>query len=357
MRDVIEGIRPLHAEAMKAAKERQDSLVKPAGSLGRLEEISVQIAGITGNVLNRIDRKIHFVLGADNGVYEEGVAAAPQEFTRLLMGFYARGVMCGINVLCAQAGADLVIVDIGVKGELDYPNILSRKLMNGTGNFFSGRAMPRETAEKAIGVGIELAKYAHDNGYGIIGTGEVGMANTTTAAACIAAALGARGAEAEKLVGRGAGLTDEAFGRKRRVICDSLERLNPDPRDAVDILSKVGGLDIAGLCGLFIGAAYWRIPIVVDGVISIAAALLAYGMNPLCRDFMIPSHTSEEPAYRAAAERMGLEPILNLKMRLGEGTGCPIAMQVVDGALAVMGEMSTFAETALETDYQEGIHT
>lgn len=355
MRETIEGIRPLDAEAMKAAKARQDSLVKPAGSLGRLEDISIQVAGITGRVLNRIDKRIHFVLGADNGVYEEGVAAAPQEFTRLLMGFYARGVRCGVNVLCAQACADLVVVDIGVRGKLDHPGILPRKLMDGTGNFHRGQAMPRETAEKAVCVGLELAKRAHDGGYGIIGTGEVGMANTTTAAACIAAALGARGVEAAKLAGRGAGLTDEAFARKTSVICESLDRLRPDPRDALGILSKVGGLDIAGLCGLFLGAAYRRIPIVVDGVISIAAALLAYGMNPLCREYMIPSHTSEEPAYRAAAERMGLEPILNLKMRLGEGAGCPIAMQVVDSALAILCEMNTFAETALETGYQEGI--
>lgn len=355
MKEIVEGIRPPDAEAMRRARERQDSLVKPAGSLGRLEDISVQIAGITGKVRNRIDKKIHFVLGADNGVYGEGVAAAPQEFTRLLMGFYARGVKCGVNVLCARAGADLKIVDIGLKGTLDHPNILPRKLMDGTGNFYRDRAMTRETAGEAIEVGIELARYAHDQGYEIIGTGEVGMANTTTAAACIIAALDIGGADAGKLVGRGAGLTDEAFEHKKHVIIASLERLKPDSDDAVDILSKVGGLDIAGLCGIFIGAAYWRIPVVIDGVISIAAALLAYKLNPLCREFMIPSHTAEEPAYRAAAEAMRLEPILNLKMRLGEGTGCPIAMQIVEDALAVMDEMNTFEETALATDYQEGI--
>jgi nicotinate-nucleotide--dimethylbenzimidazole phosphoribosyltransferase len=342
---------------MQLAKERQDSLVKPAGSLGRLEDISVQIAGITGKVRNKIDKKIHFVLGADNGVYDEGVAAAPQEFTNLLMGFYARGVKCGVNVLCGRAGADLRIVDIGVKGALDHPNIIPRKLMDGAGNFYRDRAMTRETAEKAVGVGIELAAYAHGNGYGIIGTGEVGMANTATAAACIIAALGIAGEDAGRYVGRGAGLTDEAFEHKKHVISASLNRLKPDPDDAIDILSKVGGLDIAGLCGIFLGAAYWRIPAVVDGVISIAAALLAYRLNPLCREFMIPSHTSEEPAYRAAAEYMKLEPILNLKMRLGEGTGCPIAMQIVDDALAIIDEMNTFEETALSTDYQDGIKT
>jgi nicotinate-nucleotide--dimethylbenzimidazole phosphoribosyltransferase len=355
MKEIINAIKPLDEAAMQEARARQDSLVKPAGSLGRLEELSIQIAGITGKVNNRLDKKIHFVLGADNGVYDEGVAAAPQSFTALLMGFYARGVRCGINVLCEKAGVDLKIVDIGVKGDLKHPNILPRKLMDGAGNFYRDRAMSRETAEKAIGVGLELAKYAAGNGYTIIGTGEVGMGNTTSAAATIIAALGLAD-DCGRYVGRGAGLTDEAYAHKKEIISASLKRLQPDVGDPVDILSKVGGLDIAGLCGLFIGAAYWRIPVVVDGVISIAAALLAYKLNPLTREFMIPSHVAEEPAYRAAAEHMGLDPILNLKMRLGEGTGCPIAMQVIDDALEVINTMNTFAETALETDYQEGIH-
>lgn len=353
MQKIINGIKPLHQDAMKAASEYQNTLVKPAGSLGRLEEISIQMAGITGKMKNRLNKKIHFVLGADNGIYDEGVAAAPQQFTNLLMGFYARGVKCGINVLCNRAGVDLKIVDMGVKGELNHPNILSHKLMEGTGNFYRDKAMTADIARRAIEVGIELARYAHENGYDIIGTGEVGMANTTTAAACIIAALGLK--DVGRYVGRGAGLTDEAYEHKKTVISESLSRLTPDSNDAIDILSKVGGLDIAGLCGLFLGAAYYRIPIVVDGVISIAAALLAYRLNPLVKEYMIPSHTAEEPAYKAAAEAMALEPILNLKMRLGEGTGCPIAMQIVEDALEIINEMNTFAETALETDYQEGI--
>lgn len=353
MQDIINGIKPLDEKAMTAARARQDSLVKPTGSLGRLEELSIQIAGITGHVKNRLDKKIHFVLCADNGVYDAGVAAAPQEFTGLLMGFYARGVRCGINVLCEKAGVDLKIVDMGVKGYVDHPNILHRKLMDGTGNIAAEQAMARETAQRAIEIGIELAKDAAAQGYRIIGTGEVGMGNTTTAAATIIAALGIE--DAGSYVGRGAGLTDEAYELKKHVIIDAMDRLKPNASDPVDILSKVGGLDIAGLCGLFLGAAYCRVPVVVDGVISIAAALLAYQLNPLTKLFMIPSHTSEEPAYKAAADAMGLEPILNLKMRLGEGTGCPIAMQILDDALEIMNTMNTFAETALDTDYQEGI--
>jgi nicotinate-nucleotide--dimethylbenzimidazole phosphoribosyltransferase len=353
MQKHINGIKPLDQDAMKAALEYQDSLVKPAGSLGRLEEISIQMAGITGKIKNKLEKKIHFVLGADNGIYDEGVAAAPQQFTNLLMGFYARGVKCGINVLCNRAGVDLKIVDMGVKGELTHPNIISNKLMDGTGNFYRELAMPVEITEKAIEAGIGFARYAYENHYSIIGTGEVGMANTTTAAACIIAALGVE--DAGGYIGRGAGLTDEAFEHKKEVILASLAKHKPDSNDVIDILSKVGGLDIAGLCGLFIGAAYYRIPIIIDGVISIAAALLAYKLNPLAREFMIPSHISEEPAYKAAAEHLKLEPLLNLKMRLGEGTGCPIAMQIVEDALEIINTMNTFAETALETEYRDGI--
>ncbi len=354
MQEIIKGIRPLDREAMRAAEERQETLVKPAGSLGRLEELSIQMAGITGRVKNRIPRKVHFLLGADNGIYEEGVAAAPQAFTNLLMGFYASDVHCAINVLCRRAGVDLKVVDMGVKGEVNGPNVLRVKLMEGTGNFLRDRAMPVDIARRAVEVGMELARTAHEEGYDIIGTGEVGMANTTTAAACIIAALGRQG-DMETLVGRGAGLTDEAFAHKQEVIDQALRRLQPRQDDAFDILSKVGGLDIAGMCGLFLGAAYHRLPIVVDGVVSIAAALLAWRINPLVRDYLIPSHQSEEPAYRAAAEAMGLDPILNLRMRLGEGTGCPIAMQVLEDALEVFNDMNTFAETQLQTDYQEGI--
>ncbi len=353
MQDIINGIKPLDETAMRAARARQDSLVKPAGSLGRLEELSIQIAGITGQVKNHLEKKIHFVLCADNGVYDAGVAAAPQEFTGLLMGFYARGVRCGINVLCEKAGVDLKIVDMGVKGYIDHPSILHRKLMDGTGNFAVDRAMPRETAIRAIEIGIELATEAAEQGYKIIGTGEVGMGNTTTAAATIIAALGIE--DSASFVGRGAGLTDEAFELKKQLVAEALQRLKPDRDDPADILSKVGGLDIAGLCGIFLGAAYCRVPVVVDGVISIAAALLASKYNPLVKQFMIPSHISEEPAYQAAADALGLEPILNLRMRLGEGTGCPLAMQIVDNALEIMNTMNTFAETALDTDYQEGI--
>lgn len=352
--EIKAGITTLDEAAMKEAAERQDQLFKPAGSLGLLEEMSIRMAGITGKVKNETQRKIHFVFGADNGVYEEGVAAAPQSLTHLLMYNYGcDDVVCGINAICAENGVELVLVDMGIIGDFDLPAIENHKLMNGTDNFAKGPAMSRDTVLKAMEIGFGYAKYAKENSYDIIGNGEVGMGNTTTAAACIMTALGI--SDPEQAVGRGAGLTDEAYAHKKEVIRKALALHNPNPDDIVDILSKVGGLDIAAMTGLYLGAAYHRLPIVIDGVISISAALLASRFAPLAQAYMFPSHISKEPAYILAAEAMGLKPMLNLGMRLGEGTGCPIAMKVIDTALAVMRNMSTFAEANSDTEYRKNI--
>ena len=352
MMQAIQEIKGLNKEAMTAAIERQKILLKPEGSLGVLEDISVQVAGITGQLYNTLTRKVHYVFGADNGVYVEGVAAAPQEFTRILMTNYAEGG-CGINVICRQNDVDLRLVDVGIIGPLENPRVANRKLMNGTNNIAAEPAMSKDAALAAMQVGFECALAVKDDGYSVIGTGEVGMGNTTTAAACIMAALGTM--DAEKAVGRGAGLTDEAYAIKKAIVRKALERHNPNPADAIDILSKVGGLDIAAMVGLYLGAAVVRLPIVVDGVISAAAALLAIRLQPLAKDFMIASHLSEEPAYALAMADMGLTPILNLNMRLGEGSGCPIAMTVMDTALAVLREMHTFDMLKLPTAYQQDI--
>ncbi len=345
-------IKPLDKEAMEAAAQYQDTLVKPAGSLGALERISIQMAGITGQVKNEIRKKVHYLVGADNGVYAEGVAAAPQEFTKMLMEFYSKGINCAITVLCKQHQVQLELVDMGIIGPV-AGNVRRIKLMEGTNNIRKEPAMSREIAQQAVEQGFTLVKEAVEQGYEIISAGEVGMGNTTTAAACIKAALG--DLESDRGIGRGAGLTDEAFANKKQVIYDALHLHKPRQNDFLDILSKVGGLDIATMCGMYIGAAYYRKPIVLDGVISIAAALLAYRFNPLTREYMIPSHVSEEPAYAMACQEMQLKPLMILDMRLGEGTGCPIAMGVIDDALAIINQMNTFAETALSTDYQEGI--
>ncbi len=337
---------------MEIAEKYQNTLVKPPKSLGRLEDISVQLAGITGRVKNRTDKKIHFVLGADNGIYEEGIASAPQNFTNLLLGYYAAGQNCGINVLCNAANVDLKAVDIGVIGKIESSNVLNYKLMEGTKNFARERAMTRETAQKAVEIGIELAKYAYDNGYEIIGTGEVGIGNTSSSSACTMAVLNI---SADEAVGRGAGLSDEAFTHKKNILTEAVEMHAPF-EDELDIISKVGGLDIAGMTGLFIGAAIYRLPIVIDGFISAVAALMAYKINPLTKEFMIPSHISEEPGYKRIIEYMRLEPVLNLNMRLGEGTGCPLAMQIVDASLKIINEMLSFDASVLdEESYKKNI--
>ncbi len=345
---------PLYEEVVAKAEERQRDLVKPAGSLGMLEDISIRMAGITGRVKNSADRKILFLFGSDNGVYEEGVAASPQYFTHFLMNHYARGSRCGINVICEANHVKLVLVDMGIIGELDSKNIQSHKLMkNGTNNFLKKPAMERDIVLQAIEIGFRYAKYAKENGYDIIGNGEVGIGNTTTVAACIMAALGI--INPELAVGRGAGLSDQAFERKKQVALKALRLHKPDKTDAVDILCKVGGLDIAAMTGLYTGAAYYRMPIVIDGVISVAAALLAYRIHPVVKEYMFASHISKEPAYALAAAEMQLKPMLDLKMGLGEGSGCPLAMQIIDTALAVMCNMDTFADLKLDTEYRNEI--
>lgn len=346
-------IGPLDEEALREAELRQQNLLKPMGSLGRLEALSIQIAGITGKVKNAADNKVLYLFGADNGVYEEGVAATPQHFTKTLMENYASGKKCAINVLCDHCGVKLRVVDMGVKGGIAHPNIDDCRLMDGTRNFRREPAMDRKTALTAMEIGFGYAKEAKEQGIHIVGNGEVGMGNTTTAAACIMAACGLL--EPEGIVGRGAGLTDEAFTKKKAVIGEALKKYRLSPDDPVAILSCVGGLDIGAMVGLYLGCGYFRLPIVADGVISMAAALLAYRLTPLIKDYIIPSHLSEEPAYRIAAEEMGLRPVLALNMRLGEGSGCPIMMQVVETALAAMNDMSTFEEEAMETDYREDI--
>jgi nicotinate-nucleotide--dimethylbenzimidazole phosphoribosyltransferase len=351
--DARSAIGPLDEKIMKEAAAYQNKLLKPPGSLGALESLAIQIAGITGKLNNRADRKVHFIFGSDHGVYDEGISASPQYFTRVLMELYAGGAGGGINVLCNKAGVDLKVIDMGVKGLAPHPSIDSRfRLMpEGTKNFALEKAMPKDMPVKAVLAGMELAYEAKRDGYQIIGTGEVGMGNTTPAAACIMAALEID--DPDTAVGRGGGLTDEAFGVKKRVIVNALKKHKPNPADPLDILSKVGGLDIAGMTGVFLGAARNRLPVVVDGVVSIAAALLASVAAPLSKHYMIPSHLSQEPGYAVAMRSLGLRPLMTLDMRLGEGTGCPIAMQIVDDALAIMNSMNTFDGVSLESEYRK----
>lgn len=335
-------ITPLDAQAMNSARDIQASLIKPVGSLGELERITIQLAGITGQPVPAVPRKAICLFGSDHGIYDEGVCSSPQDFTRRLMEVYAGSQKGAINVLARQAGAELRVYDLGVKNLEPRSGIITRKfLADGTADFLHGRAMSPETVRAVISFGIDVVRDLKREGVGMIGTGEVGMGNTSPACACIMAGLGTRD---DSLVGRGAGLDDEALYNKKKVILDALNFHAENLTDPVNILSCVGGLDIAAMTGVFLGGAVYHVPVLVDGVISVAGALMAYMIEPLTREYMIASHESAEPAYVHAAEHIGLSPCLKLGMRLGEGTGCAIMMHVIDDALAIISGMATFQE-------------
>lgn len=350
---IINEIRCADGKAVEKAQIRQDNLLKPKGSLGTLEKISVKLAGITGKINNMADKRILFLFGADNGIYEEGVAASPQHFTKTLILSYAANVGTGINTITKSCNTDLKLIDMGIKGGVNHKDIDNKNLMfNGTNNFMKEKAIPFDIVIKAVKIGIEYAKYAYDNRYNIMGCGEIGMANTTTAAACIMSFIKSSD---ETLIGRGAGLKDEQLMIKRNVIKQALMKYDLFNKDPFEVLSCVGGLDIAAMTGLYLGASYYRLPVVIDGLISAAAALAAYNINQKTADFMFTSHLSEEPAYLKAVEALGLEPMLNLHMRLGEGSGCPIAMQIIQNACDVMNNMQTFQDINLEEEYRKDI--
>lgn len=341
------GIRPSYEESKKEAAERLDKLVKPIGSLGKLEDIAVKISGITGKQKNSFEKKVTIIMASDNGVAEEGVSAAPQAVTALMTINFLKGIT-GVCVLSKHAGADIRVVDIGVGSDLEYPGLINRKVRKGTSNMVKGPAMSREEAISAIETGIEMVSQLVKEGYSLFGTGEMGIGNTSTASAVAMAFLGC---SAEEAVGKGVGLTEEGYASKKSVIERAISINKPDPYDPIDVLSKVGGFDIAGMTGCFLGAAYCRVPIVIDGFISAAAALAAYRINPLVRDYIIPSHLSAEPGYSLVINEIGLEPLLDLNMRLGEGSGCPLAFNIIEAAEAIISDMATFEEATIKDDF------
>ena len=343
-RQAIEEIRGADEAAMVQAREYCDSLIKPLGSLGRLEEIAVILAGISGQVKNKLDKRTVIVMAADNGVYEEGVAAAPQAFSMLQAVNMTRGI-CGVSVLSKAAGADVAVVDIGLKTETGTEAVLDMNVKRGTGNMAIGPAMTHAEAESAINTGFVIASEIFENGCDILGTGEMGIGNTTSASACAIALLGA---VPELTVGRGAGLTDDALINKIEVVKRALKINAPDADDPVDVLAKVGGLDIAGLTGCYLAAAYHRKPILIDGAISAVAALIAARLCPPAKDFMIATHHSTEPSYDAVMSELKKRPFLEMEMRLGEGTGCALAFSIVSAACTMMNEMGTFGDISFD---------
>lgn len=347
LNQILEGIKPLDASAKIKASSRLDSLIKPIGSLGKLEDIAIQIAGITGETINSLEKKCTVIMAADNGVVDEGVSTAPKEITALQTINILKG-LAGISVLSRQAKADFKVIDIGISSDIQHKDLISKKVKMGTSNIAKGPAMTVEETIHAIKIGFDTIRELKNSGYNLLGTGEMGIGNTTTSSAILMALTGSN---VDESVGKGAGMTDEGLENKKRVILKALEINKPDKNDPIDVLSKVGGLDIAGLVGCFLGAAYYRLPIVIDGVISSAAALVAYRLNPLTKEYMIPSHFSKELAYKHIMDALGLESNLNLNMRLGEGTGCPLMFHIIESATAIIKEMATFDELSMDSDF------
>ena len=345
---LVREVLPLDRSAMTAAETYQARLAKPSGSLGRLEEISIQLAGITGRVHNALNKKQLLVFAADNGVVAEGVSSAPQSVTKQQTINLMRG-KTGAAVLAKHFGCGLTVCDVGVNADIYESTVLNRKIAYGTQNICTGPAMTREQTLQAILTGAEIARTVDAD---VIGVGEMGIGNTTTSSAVLAVLLGA---DVEAVTGRGGGITEESFRKKKAVIRTAIEVNRPDRDDVVGVLSKVGGFDLAAMCGAFLGAAAARRPAVIDGLISAAAALCAVRLCPNVRGYLVPSHASFEIGYRLAMEAMDLRPLFDLGMRLGEGSGCPLAFQVLDAACAVINDMATFDEAGINDDYLDEI--
>jgi nicotinate-nucleotide--dimethylbenzimidazole phosphoribosyltransferase len=335
----IELIAPLDDAAMKEAARRQDSLTKPPGSLGRLEEIAIRIAGITGEARPKLLRKTLFTLAADHGIAVEGVSAYPQAVTReMVRNFLRKGA--AINVLARHASIELVVADFGVASDLPPdPGLLSVKVGSGTKNFLREAAMSRDEALRAVEQGIELVREAD-----LVGTGEMGIGNTTSASAITSVITGKAPAE---VTGRGTGIDEIALHKKVRVIEESIARHRPQLADGLDVLSKIGGFEIGGMAGIMLGAAARRIPVVLDGFISGAAALIAATLAPRVKDYLFAAHRSLEKGHAASLSWLGLKPMLELDLRLGEGTGAALAMPIIEAACKILCEMSTFEEAGV----------
>jgi len=340
-------IPPIDVDAAKQAQVRQNNLTKPARSLGRLEEISIQLAGMKSDPLPDVSRKEVIIMAADHGVALEGISAFPAEVTpQMVLNFLNGGA--AINVLARQAGAGVTVVDIGVAADFDpsLPGLLHRKVARGTRNMARGPAMTSAEAEQALACGMDVLAQIAEKGVDLIATGDMGIGNTTPSSAIVAVMTGLPVA---KVTGRGTGIDDAGLAHKVQVIEQAIALNKPDPQDALDVLFKVGGLEIAGLAGVMIAAASRRIPIVVDGFISTAAAMIASGLVPDVRNYMFGAHQSVEIGHQAMHKYLGLIPLVNLNLRLGEGTGAVLAFNLIEAASRILREMATFAEAGVSS--------
>jgi len=347
---ILKQIRPLDSKAIEAARARQNELTKPRGSLGRLEELSINIAGIKGKVVHGFEHKAIVTMAADHGVVEEGVTLYPQEVTKQMVFNFLNGG-AAINVLARFIGARVVVVDMGVVGGFEpHPNLACKMIDFGTKNMTKGPAMTKQQAVDAIEAGIAVVEAEIAKGLDIVGTGDMGIGNTTASSA-IAAAITSE--PAEKVTGRGEGLDDKQLAHKVKVVQKALDINKPDSRDPLDVLSKVGGFEIGGLAGVMLGAAAYRIPVVIDGFISGAAALIATGLAPGLKYYLIAAHLSAESGHKVILQHIGLTPLLSLDMRLGEGTGAALGIVIVEAAVKTLAEMATFAEAGVSRAQKE----
>jgi len=365
LEQTLSSIKSVNPAFYEKAQKRLDNLTKPQGSLGRLEEFAAKMVAITERMEPIVHKKAIFTFAGDHGVAEEGVSAFPKEVTPQMVLNFLRGG-AGINVLARHAGVDVVVIDIGV--DYDFGNtdglaldksvpgnsqgLVHKKIIRGTKNIRKGPAMTRQETVQCMEVGIELAEEYARKGYHIFGTGEMGIANTTPSSA-IAAVFSKR--TVEEVTGRGTGISDDAFKNKVRVIEDAIKINKPNPKNPLDVLAKLGGAEIAGIAGIVLGAAANRIPVVIDGFISTAGALIACEIEPKVKEYIFAAHTSVERGHWIMLERMDLKPILNLNMRLGEGTGAALGMSMIEAGVKIYNEMATFGEAGVSerNDSQE----
>jgi nicotinate-nucleotide--dimethylbenzimidazole phosphoribosyltransferase len=348
---LVKAIKPLDEGAMNKARARMDILTKPQGSLGRMEELAVQLAGINGDFFPANSHKRVVVMAADHGITAEGISAYPSEVTAQMVANFTGGG-AAINVLGRQADVEVRVVDMGVKVDSSLEGVKRVRVRPGTDNFLHRPAMSRLDALKAIAAGVECAAEAFEDGIKVLATGEMGIGNTTASSAVMSALTGY---EPSLVVGRGTGLDDQKLLHKQQVVADALAKHSPDPADPLGVVSLVGGLEIAALTGLILGAAGRNIPVVVDGFISSTAALTAVKISPLTWHYLIPSHLSAESGHALLMDYLELKPYLNMDMRLGEGTGAVLGMHLVEAAARVTLEMATFEDASVSNREDQNV--
>ena len=347
LKETIDKIEPIHKEYIEKAQAHLNNLTMPRGSLGRLLELAKKVAGITRSLNPSYENKVLVVMAGDHGVVEEGVSAFPQEVTRQMVYNFVRGG-AAINVLSRHIGARVYVVDMGVAVDLDplvrQGKIISKKIALGTRNFAQGPAMTHEQALASIEAGIEVVQEISQKGMDILGVGDMGIGNTASSSAIVAAITGKSPAQ---VTGRGTGIDDNTFKRKIKVIEQGLRINRPKPTDPVDVLAKVGGFEIGGMAGCILGACGLRIPVVIDGFISTAGAFIATELVPRAKEYIIASHKSVEIGHKVMLAKMALKPLFDLEMRLGEGTGAALAISLIEAAIKIMTQMATFSQASV----------